>query len=368
MDPRDYDYTLPEDLVALAPASPRDMCNLLIYDMHADELCVDLFRNIHKYIPSQSLIVLNSTVVSPSRVTLHKDSGAKVICLLLMNEWHSDPSEIRILVDRKVTEGDILYCQTRGTHEAIIRVLSHGGEGVFVCQSLVPHARLVDLVDKVGSMPLPPYLKKTTIGRSALKTKYQTVFAGRREKSEARVSHRLSSIAEPTAGLHVTQRVLSALRKKDVSPLYIDLEVGLGTFAPVTQIMIDEDRLHREWYHVSPQGRMLLSENKKRGDKCIAVGTTVVRALESIPRESGEEESSRTGYYHETELFIRKGYTFRYTEGLVTNFHVPRSSLMMLVDAFLADKRSKRSIIDLYDYAIEKKFKFYSFGDAMLLI
>lgn len=229
---------------------------------------------------------------------------------------------------------------------------------MFVAKLCMTRRELLALMQSTGSLPLPPYLSATSLSQQSIREKYQTVFS--------RSGTHTHSVAAPTAGLHFTPELLKVLESRGVRNVTVDLGIGLGTFAPLNDSMVRRGKLHAEWYKITHRAQQMIEETKKRGDRIIAVGTTVVRALESQRLHVRRNMSPEHGY-NRTELFIREGFSFRYTDELITNFHLPRSSLLMLVDAFLAYKGAKRSILELYRIAIEHGFKFYSFGDAMYI-
>ncbi len=208
---------------------------------------------------------------------------------------------------------------------------------------------LISLLETYGEMPIPPYIKKTPLSREELCKQYQTVFAKKRGSSAA-----------PTASLHFTDRVFKRLEKSGVQKTFITLHVGMGTFAPITEENMREKKLHNEWYEVADETFRFIDKSKKNGRKIVAVGTTVVRTLESVAKNNI--------LVGKTDLFIQPPYQFKVVDALITNFHLPESSLMMLVDAFLQHKHAKRGITELYRYALLNKFMFYSFGDALLIL
>lgn len=350
-----YQYNLPQHLVATAPASPRDHSRLFVYDTHSDSIYFDLFINLHKHLPIQSLMVLNETRVVPSRIILYKKSEGIVVCLILLNEPVVEAT-VRIMVDRRVDVGECLYMdKTRS--KPFLTILAHIEKGIFTAQLLITQEKLTHHLNMKGIMPIPPYLRMTPLGNSALKSKYQTTFAHKKTS--------LFSVAAPTASLHFTPRVFHNLDTKQIKKTHISLEVGLGTFAPLTVHQLQEGILHPEWYCIPQTTRQELKRVRDAKRPIISVGTTSVRALESyfVSKESQTDE-----HHSSTDMFIRPGFVFHYVDGLITNFHLPESSLMMLVEALLQHKRSKKSLIELYRCAIKEEFRFFSFGDAMLIL
>lgn len=349
IDKKDYAYALPEELIARAPAVPRDRSRLFVYQTSTDQVVLDHFDHLEKYLPKQSFLVLNETKVLPSRITLHKATGGKVKVLFLVNEQRGSMQEMRVMVDRKTAVGDRLYF----TPDDFVTVTAQDRQ-LFIVRFDFPRKHLEELLIAKGTMPIPPYIKNTPLSEDELREKYQTVFA----KSPG-------SSAAPTASLHFTGDLLKRLEEKDIRRLFVTLHVGMGTFATVTPEQIAAKKLHEEWYEVPEETAAGIAREKAGGGELVAVGTTVVRTLESFAkRETGEQE----GTFAATDLFIYPPYRFRLVDHLITNFHLPESSLMMLVEAFLQSKGAKRRLIDLYTIAIQERFRFFSFGDAMLIL
>ncbi len=340
-----YWYDLAGDRIAQSPAVPRDSNKLLVYDTQTDSLVIDSFYHLDSYLEPSSVITLNDSRVVPVRVALHKKTGGKIVVLFLINEWINNTTRpIPCLFDRKGSVGENLYFDDK----SFVTVQSQEEALFYVSWTERPEA-LISLLEAQGTMPIPPYIKNTPLSRDELLEQYQTVFAKKQGSSAA-----------PTASLHFTRRVFEALEKKGVQQTNITLHVGMGTFAPLTKQNLRENKLHNEWYEVRDETFQFIEKSKKEGKKIIAVGTTVVRTLESIAKNK-----TLNG---KTDLFIKAPYRFVIVDGLITNFHLPGSSLMMLVDAFLEYKQSKRRILELYDFAIKHDFMFYSFGDAMLIL
>lgn len=357
-----YSYDLPQALIATEPVVPRDSCRLFVYHTATDQIALDHFYNIANYIPPQSLMVVNETSVAPSRITLFKSTGGKVICLFLLNEQVSQDDTISLMVDRGVEVGEKLFTTT-GTE--VVDIVAHQKDSIFYGKLTISRSSLLKLLHKAGQMPIPLYLRKTKLNQLQLKTKYQTIFA--------QSSAQLSSVAAPTASLHFTPRVFDSLAKLGIQRAPIRLEVGLGTFAPLTDDNLNEGKLHTEWYLVPEQTYKAINMAKANSRAIIAVGTTTVRALESLTSGlsqtgSFEHKLFKSEDYRSTNIFIRPGDKFQYTNHLVTNFHLPNSSLMMMVEALLQSKNAKKSLVQLYQIAIKERFRFYSFGDCMLIL
>ena len=366
----DYDFHLPKELLATEPANPRDASRLFVYDTATDTIQFDYFYNLDKYLPNDSTLVLNKTKVVPSRMTLQKTTGGKVVCLFLMNELYENSKHIHVMVDRNISVGDsLLYAELARASKNIMTCKEHHQDSIFVFELHISRAELIALLEAHGSMPIPLYLRHTELSEKTLHERYQTVYAKNTVvvESSSISKESLFSVAAPTAGLHFTQRVFDKLQQKNIMRAEVVLEVGLGTFAPLSAEALEKDKLHTEWYHVPESTRDCILNAKSEDRKIIAVGTTVVRTLESYAKLSISEQKL-SGVYHPTDIFIREGYRFNIVDCLVTNFHLPDSSLMMLVEAFLESKNAKRSLKELYGMAIQEKFRFYSFGDSMVIV
>lgn len=333
-----YDYHFPAELIAQAPAKPRDSAGLLVYDRTRKQASFDTFKNIGDYLPEGSVLVFNQTKVIPARLTVRKPTGGKVNLLYIGHH-----GTVTVMADRKLEIGTVLKLAPKLS----FRVMRHDGK-YYALRALFPLKDIFKILETYGKTPIPPYIKHSPLKESQLRAEYQAVFAKLR-----------GSVAAPTASLHFTKPLIAKLRKRGIDVRYVTLHVGLGTFAPLTQEHLDQGRLHAEWYSVDGATARMLTQAKKDGRPIVAVGTTVARTLESA--------SSRTGMLRAgqgtTDLFIREGYAWKFVDALVTNFHVPRSSLLMLVSAFA----SRREILDLYKTAIAKKFRLFSFGDGMLI-
>lgn len=351
----DYSYSLPDNLIAKAPHEPRDESRLLIYDTAHDRIQLDIFKNIANYLPSGSLVVLNDTHVSPARIELHKKTGGKIICLFLINEPERTRNEVKVMLDRKIDIGQSLYHSDR----EIAQIIGHHEGSVFIAALRISRQDLLGLLEKHGTMPIPLYLRGTPLSAKDLKVKYQTVFSQDDTVEETR---RLSSVAAPTASLHITNRVLDSFKKQSINVTRVKLEVGMGTFAPLTESQLRTGKLHSEWCSILPGSIRSILDTKRSNHPIVAVGTTVVRTLESWAGKTAQFE------LQPTEIFIKPGHIFHIVDILVTNFHIPNSSLMMLVQALLTAKKSKKSLVELYEIAMKENFRFYSFGDAMMVI
>ncbi|GBD34474.1 S-adenosylmethionine:tRNA ribosyltransferase-isomerase [bacterium HR35] len=346
-----YDYNLPEELIAKEPAKPRDFSRLFIYSVKEDKILFDKFFNLDKYLSKDCFLVFNNTKVLPSRIEMIKETGGKIKILFLINEIiYSRINKIRGIVDRKLEVGQKVYFPEK--KKFLIAISQE--KNIFTFEINFDFQEFLKLLNTYGEAPLPPYLKKTPLTKQEAKKKYQTIFA----KKEG-------SVAAPTASFHFTQRVLNKLKKKKIKHFFVTLHVGLGTFSPVTEKNIKKKKLHQEYWEINEDVYQQILKLKKN-KKLIAVGTTTTRLLETIARKKLKFKNKKA--IGTTELFIFPPFEFKLVDGLITNFHLPKSSLMMLVEAFLQFKNSKRHLKELYEIAIKNKFRFYSFGDAMLII
>lgn len=346
----EYDYELPAELLAHTPAEPRDSARLFVYDTKTGEVMFDTFRDLAKYIPAHALLVLNNTKVVPARIMFEREDGRMTEGLLLMNEA-SEAGTVRALIRRGAREGEQLWIGGR-TAECPARVIAQD-EKVFVLALERPE-KSEETLFKFGKTPLPGYIR-TPLTEEETRARYQSVFA-----------EDPASVAAPTASLHFTDRVFADLDAKGVERTFVTLHVGMGTFAPVTDEQMKEGKLHRERYTVPRETVEKIRKAQREGRPIIAVGTTAARALEaSAPEVVSGVPRDISGV---TDIFIRPGYSFKVVTGLITNFHLPKTSLMCLVDAFLRYKKSQASIQELYTRAIAKRMHFYSFGDGMVIL
>jgi S-adenosylmethionine:tRNA ribosyltransferase-isomerase len=345
-----YDYDLPAELIATEPAHPRDAARLMVYDRQTGKISEDIFRNIGKYLPPKSVLVFNETKVIPARLPVRKTTGGKVKILFVGVERGS----VKVMSPKPLREGEKLSFAS----DKYFTVRKNDGKFWLLRPSF--HIKdIYKILDKFGEMPIPPYIKNSPLTKSELKKEYQTVFARTR-----------GSVAAPTAALHFTRRLLAEIRQAGHQIIFITLHVNLGTFSPLTEENFRTGRLHSEYYEITPLAARKLNVAKARGQKIIAVGTTSLRALESAVRNGVLKRLSGA-----TSLFIREDHTppirpnegyskFTFVNGLITNFHVPRSSLLMLVSALAG----REKVLALYHRAIARKFRFFSFGDGMLIL
>lgn len=352
-----YDYDLPDTLVRKQGAEPRDSARLFVYDTRTDTITHDTFLNLAKYLPEHSVLVLNDTRVVPARLHLKKATGGKIEVFVLMNEWAKGDELIPVLVDRKCGIGWKLFFPNGDYFEMIEQV-----ENRFFAK-LHSKKDIGELLDEFGETPIPPYLKEEEWlkDEGRLRARYQTVFANSGK-----------SVAAPTAALHFTDRVFESLHEKNIEETHVTLDVGLGTFAPLRDEHFTEKKLHHEWIEVSAEAAEKINQAKDGKRSVIAVGTTALRTLEALATFENLASKSNDGlfkaYSGYTDIFISPPHHFRSADILITNFHIPKSSLMLLTDAFLQDKGAKRNLVQLYEEAIKEKYAFYSFGDSMLIL
>jgi len=332
----DYDYELPEELIAQEPIEPRDSCRLMVVNKSTGEMSLHIFRDIKKFLRSGDIIVLNDTKVIPARIYGKKETGAEIE-VLLFRKIEDRKYEALVKPGRRAKVGTKIYF-----HEDLYaQVIDRTPDGIFTLE--FSKDNLENILPQIGEIPLPPYIKKPIEDPN----KYQTVYA-RKE----------GAVAAPTAGFHFTQELLEELKREGVEILYITLHVGLGTFRPVMVEDITQYKLDPEYFELSQEVADKINKAKSEGRRIIAVGTTVTRVLEA-QGGSGRLEAGK-GL---VSLFIYPGFQFKILEGLITNFHLPKSTLLMLVSAFMGYDLMKR----VYQKAIEEKMRFYSFGDAMFI-
>ncbi len=355
-----YHYHLPESLIARQPASPRDASRLFVYDPATDTIALDRFANLGRHLPDRALLVMNDTRVIPARAMLTKEAtGGKVEILFLVNEWKGS-GPVPAIADRRIRVG----AELRLGHDARFTVVAQDAN-LFFLQPHFPAGRLFAALQRHGVTPIPKYIKGAGLKESELRKKYQTVFAAT-DGSRNDGGHP-ASVAAPTASLHFTNRLLRRLEAQGMRRTSVTLDVGLGTFAPLREENIAQGTLHTELLRV-PEASAQAIRKCKQGERApvVAVGTTVVRTLESEAEKIMDTRWCGP-IADATQIFIRPPYQFRIVDAMITNFHLPETSLMMLVQAFLAYRQAPRTLVELYAIAIREKFRFYSFGDAMLI-
>ena len=333
----EYDYFLPPELIAQTPLKNRSDSKLLVMDKVTGELQEDVFKNIIDYLNPEDILVLNDTKVIPARLIGEKEDTKAVIELLLLRDIEGDIWECLAKPAKRLHEGTIV---SFGDGSLKAEVIQKKDEGI-VHVKLLYDGILMEILEKLGTMPLPPYIHETLSDQS----RYQTVYA-----------KNIGSAAAPTAGLHFTQELLEEIKKKGVTLVYVTLHVGLGTFRPVEVDDITKHHMHSEYYVMTKEAADTLNSAK---GKIYAVGTTSTRVLETV-RHKYDKFMPCSG---ETDIFIYPGFEFKAIDGLITNFHLPKSTLLMLVSAL----STKENILHAYDYAIKHNFRFFSFGDAMFI-
>ena len=341
MDLKDFYFDLPDELIAQEPIVNRDMSRLLVLDKNNGEIKHRSFRDILGYLNKGDCLVLNNTRVIPVRLFGVKKDSLGSIEFLLLNRREKDIWEVMLRPGKKAKTGAVFLFGGGELEGEILEILEGGNrlvrfhyEGIFE-----------EVLDRLGNIPLPPYIKKELADRE----RYQTVYS----KHEG-------SAAAPTAGLHFTEELLRQLESEGIKTAYVTLHVGLGTFRPVKVDNIQEHKMHSEYYELSAESAEVIENARLNGGRVICVGTTSTRTLESIMQKEGRLRED-SGW---TDIFIYPGYKFLITDGLITNFHLPESTLLMLVSALAG----KDNIMRAYKEAIEERYRFFSFGDAMLII
>ena len=340
MNLSDYDYNLPEELIAQTPIKKRDESKLLVLDKETGNIEHKQFKNIIDYLHKGDVLVLNDTKVIPARLIGVKEETNAAIELLLLKDLGNDTWECLSRPAKRLKIGTIVSFGDGLLKAEIVEKLDEG----MVHAKLLYNGILMEILDKLGEMPLPPYIHEKLLE----KDRYQTVYA-----------KNLGSAAAPTAGLHFTEDLLNDLIEKGVIITYVTLHVGLGTFRPVEVENILEHHMHTEYYEMNEDTATILNEAQKDNRRIIAVGTTSTRVLETV-RHKYDEFKACSG---NTDIFIYPGYTYKAIDCLITNFHLPKSTLLMLVSALA----SKENIFKAYTEAINKKYRFFSFGDSMFI-
>ena len=340
MKVEEFDYYLPEELIAQTPIKQRDASRLMVLNKLTGEIEHKHFYDIIDYLNKGDTLVLNDTKVLPARLIGEKVSTKAVIEVLLLKNIEGDTWETLVKPARRIHVGDVvsfgdglLKLTCTEVKDEGIRVFNASYEGIFY-----------ELLDKLGTMPLPPYIHE----KLEDKDRYQTVYA-----------KEVGSAAAPTAGLHFTEELLNKIKEKGINIVYLTLHVGLGTFRPVKEEKIEDHKMHSEFYSLSKEVADILNETRENGKRIIAVGTTSTRTLETIYQKFGtfKEDSDFTN------IFIYPGKDVKSIDGLITNFHLPKSTLIMLVSAIAG----RDNILNAYNIAVKEKYRFFSFGDAMFI-
>lgn len=340
MKTRDFYYDLPEELIAQTPLEKRDTSRLMVLDRVSGEVEHKHFFDMIQFVKPGDCLVLNDSRVLPARLLGHRPTGGAVELLLLRDlgegRWEclAKPGKKCIQGQEVIFGNGDLTATVESVQEDGNRIVKFHYEGIFL-----------EVLERLGKMPLPPYIKAELQDQE----RYQTVY-----------SKEVGSAAAPTAGLHFTNALLDELRNKGVNIAFVTLHVGLGTFRPVKAENILEHHMHAEFCMISPETAELLNQTKKQGGRVICVGTTSCRTLESLVNDDGTFEPKSKW----TEIFIYPGYQFKAMDGLITNFHLPESTLVMLVSAFAG----RENVLSAYEQAVKERYRFFSFGDAMMIL
>ena len=340
MNINDFDYYLPQNLIAQTPLENRSDSRLMVLDKNSGNIKHDYFYNIINYFNEGDVLVLNDTKVIPARLIGEKEDTKAHIELLLLSDLHDDIWECLAKPQKRLHKGTIVVFGNGLLKARVEEVLDEG----IVHVKLLYDGILMEILDKLGTMPLPPYIHEKLKDND----RYQTVYA-----------KNVGSAAAPTAGLHFTKEILQALEEKGVIIKYVTLHVGLGTFRPVMEENILDHQMHSEYIEVSKQVADALNRAKKQGKRIIAVGTTSVRTLESAANNKGEIIPCNK----ETNIFIYPGVKFKFVDAIITNFHLPESTLIMLISAFAGREQT----LKIYNLAVKEKYRFFSFGDSMFI-
>lgn len=335
-----YDYDLPQELIAQEPLADRSMSRLLIVNRENGELKHEIFKNIAKYLDGGDCLVLNNTRVIPARIFGKKEGSGGAVEFVLLKKHEKDLWEVILKPGKKARRGarfifgdGVLSAEIMDIIEDGNRIVKFEYEGVFE-----------EILDKIGVMPLPPYITKKLEDPE----RYQTVYSKYR-----------GSAAAPTAGLHFTRELLKELEEKGIKIAYVTLHVGLGTFRPVKTDNILEHKMHSEHYEIDEKNAGIINGAKRAGKRIVCVGTTSCRVIETVSDEEGQVKASSG----DTDIFIYPGYRFKCMNALITNFHLPESTLIMLVSALAG----RDNVMNAYETAVREKYRFFSFGDAMFI-
>jgi len=355
-----FNYNLPKALIAQTPASPRDTSRLLVYDKKTDKVVHDRFYNLPKYLKPTDVLVFNNSKVFPARLLGHKETGGKAEALLL-KELKAGEWEVLLGTGRPKVGLKLRF--TRGLEAEVVNQFPHK---TWLLKFNFKGPDFYAILNKIGQVPLPPYIEAMKHRNIEAKAQYQTIYA-----------KHLGSAAAPTAGLHFTKQLFAKIKKLGCQTEFVTLHVGLGTFDPVKTERIEDYQIHEEWVSVDRRTIQRLVEAKRAGKRIIAVGTTSVRTLETFFSQKefqkypdkdtamlrSMEAEKIADFSGNTHIFIYPGYKFKFVAAMITNFHLPKSSLIMLVSAFIG----RTNTLAIYKKAIRLKYRFFSFGDAMLL-
>lgn len=340
MKVEDFDYYLPEKLIAQTPLEKRDASRLMVLDKKTGKIEHKHFYDIINYLEEGDTLVLNDTKVLPARLIGEKEETKAVIEILLLKNIAGDDWECLVKPARRIKVGTVV---TFGMGKLKAKCIKEEPEGIRHF-TLIYNGILMEILEQLGTMPLPPYIHEKLKDQS----RYQTVYA-----------KEIGSATAPTAGLHFTKKLLGQLKVKGINIAYITLHVGLGTFRPVSVDKVEEHEMHSEYYQMSKETAELLNKTKENNKRIVAVGTTSTRTLETIMTKYNEFREC-SGW---TNIFIYPGYKFKAIDALITNFHLPKSTLVMLVSALAG----RENILSAYKIAVQEEYRFFSFGDAMLI-
>jgi len=341
MKTSDFYYDLPEELIAQDPLEDRTASRLLVLDRQTGTVEHKIFSDVIDYLNKGDCLVINNTRVIPARLIGEKEGTGGKVEVLLLKRRANDVWETLVKPGKKLRPGAKITFGDGRLRAEVLEVVEEGNRLVKFCYEGI----FEEILDSLGEMPLPPYITH----KLEDKEMYQTVYA----KFDG-------SAAAPTAGLHFTKELLNKIEEKGIKIASITLHVGLGTFRPVKVDDVNNHHMHTEWYEVNAEAADIINETKRNGGRVICVGTTSCRTIESVADENGYMKA-KTG---ETDIFIYPGYKFKVMDGLITNFHLPESTLVMLVSAFAG----KENVLSAYETAVKERYRFFSFGDAMILI
>lgn len=336
----EFDYDLPQELIAQTPLQTRTDSRLLVLHSESNKITHDHFANLGHYLKKGDVLVLNDTSVIPARLIGVKEETSAIIEVLLLKQKHTDIWECLVKKAKKIKIGTVV---SFGDGLLQAKCVSLGEEGIREFQ-MIYQGVFYEILDQLGEMPLPPYIHEKLIDQA----RYQTVY-----------NKHIGSAAAPTAGLHFTKELLESLDKQGVIITFVTLHVGLGTFRPVQVDKVEEHHMHTEYYQMTQETANILNNAKKEGRNIIAVGTTSLRTLETVLRDN-KDFVETSGW---SDIFIFPGYQFKAIDQLITNFHLPKSTLLMLVSALAGSDNIKAA----YNEAIKEKYRFFSFGDSMLI-
>lgn len=338
---QDFDFHLPEELIAQTPLKERSRSKLLLVDRQTGTYKDGVFTDVLDQFQQGDVLVLNNTKVLPARLYGEKEDTKAHVELLLLTNTQGDQWEALVKPAKRVKVGTVISFGDGRLKAKVIEEQEHGGRLI----EFIYDGVFLEILDTLGEMPLPPYIKERLSDRD----RYQTVYA-----KEA------GSAAAPTAGLHFTKELLANLEEKGVKIAYLTLHVGLGTFRPVSVENLEDHKMHAEYYQLDVHNAEIIQSAKNSGHNVYAVGTTSIRTLETIATANSGKIVAASGW---TDIFISPGYTFKVVDGFVTNFHLPKSTLVMLVSAFAG----RETVLNAYEHAVSQKYRFFSFGDAMFV-